>query len=149
VTYFRQGPVLDLLPERIRSKILVDEATGCWLWQGYKLPNGYGRVRVAERMQYAHRVVYRLLVGNILGQLDHVKERCSNRHCCNPEHLEDVPSRENTLRGDGPTARNARKTHCIHGHEFTPENTYTTKRGYRDCRACHRVRNGKETAHAS
>lgn len=37
-----------------------------------------------------------------------------------------------------PTA-NGRKTHCIHGHEFTPENTIMTKAG-RDCRTCQRRR---------
>jgi hypothetical protein len=34
----------------------------------------------------------------------------------------------------------ARKTHCKHGHEFTPENTYMTPRGERQCRACVRRR---------
>lgn len=31
---------------------------------------------------------------------------------------------------------NARKTHCKHGHEFSPENTYITKSGGRACRTC-------------
>lgn len=30
------------------------------------------------------------------------------------------------------------QTHCINGHEFTPENTYLRARGGRGCRACHR-----------
>lgn len=36
-------------------------------------------------------------------------------------------------------------THCQHGHEFTPENTYTRAEGWRQCRACNReaVRGGK------
>lgn len=33
---------------------------------------------------------------------------------------------------------NANKTHCDHGHEFTPENTYTQTTGTRGCRECHR-----------
>lgn len=40
--------------------------------------------------------------------------------------------------------RNAgtRKTECVNGHAFTPENTYLRPRGSgRDCRACHRDRN--------
>lgn len=36
---------------------------------------------------------------------------------------------------------NAAKTHCIRGHEFTPENTYIQNHGKRGCRACLQVRN--------
>lgn len=32
------------------------------------------------------------------------------------------------------------KTHCNHGHEFTPENTGTNKQGHRFCRHCHRLK---------
>jgi hypothetical protein len=32
----------------------------------------------------------------------------------------------------------AAQTHCIHGHEFTPENT-RIKKGYRQCRECQRA----------
>lgn len=36
---------------------------------------------------------------------------------------------------------NARKTHCIHGHEYTPENTYfNASNGSRNCRTCRRDR---------
>jgi 5-methylcytosine-specific restriction endonuclease McrA len=31
---------------------------------------------------------------------------------------------------------NASKTHCRHGHEYTPENTYLSKKGHRNCRTC-------------
>lgn len=45
------------------------------------------------------------------------------------------------------THNHARKTHCIHGHEFTPENTrtYTFPNGVvaRFCRACKRNSNLK------
>jgi hypothetical protein len=40
------------------------------------------------------------------------------------------------LRGDTFAARNAAKTHCKHGHEFTPENTVARRDGRRRCRAC-------------
>jgi len=35
----------------------------------------------------------------------------------------------------------ASKTHCKHGHEYTEENTYRPKKGGRECRACHNLRN--------
>ena len=41
----------------------------------------------------------------------------------------------------GVTAINAAKTHCIHGHEFSKENTLVLKNGNRQCRMCHRERN--------
>jgi hypothetical protein len=32
------------------------------------------------------------------------------------------------------------KSHCVNGHEFTPENTRINSAGYRDCRTCVRDR---------
>jgi hypothetical protein len=37
------------------------------------------------------------------------------------------------------THRNARKTHCLRGHEFTPENTWYLQGGRR-CKTCKRAR---------
>lgn len=34
---------------------------------------------------------------------------------------------------------NASKTHCVRGHEFTPENTATLKSGHRHCYTCRRM----------
>lgn len=36
----------------------------------------------------------------------------------------------------GPTAINAAKTHCVHGHELYGDNLIVTYRGRRHCRAC-------------
>lgn len=33
----------------------------------------------------------------------------------------------------------ALKTHCVHGHEYTPANTYSKDDGYRRCRECKRI----------
>ena len=30
-------------------------------------------------------------------------------------------------------------THCIHGHEYTPENTLRNGEGWRYCRTCNRI----------
>ena len=61
--------------------------------------NGYGRVCFNGREPVVHRLVYELLVGMIPTEyvLDHL---CRNRRCCNPEHLEPVTMRENTIRGE-------------------------------------------------
>lgn len=120
----------------IRKRIGEPDANGCWPWRGRKNPKGYGQLAIHGAIEPAHRAVYELLVGPIPPEreLDHL---CRNRSCVNPAHLEPVSHRENTLRSPtSPTAVNARKTHCIHGHEFTPANTYVQTGGGRGCRAC-------------
>lgn len=128
-------PDLDALWERIQKRL--DKTGDCWLWTGALNGYGYGRIRSQYVLYRIHRVAYEATVGPIPhGQpLDHL---CRVRHCANPAHLEPVTEQENVLRGIGPTAQNARKTHCKYGHEFTPENTYRTPDGKRRCRTCDR-----------
>ena len=109
---------------------------GCWEWSGALDRDGYGVNR-------PHRFAYEEMVGPIPKdrQIDHL---CRNRRCCNPNHLELVTPRENTMRGNGPGRINAAKTHCVNGHEFTSENTYihpphSPRAGRRTCRACTRI----------
>jgi hypothetical protein len=49
--------------------------------------------------------------------------------------LEAVTGQEALGRRDWVRAR-ARRTHCRHGHAYTPENSYVDPRGFRQCRAC-------------
>jgi hypothetical protein len=108
----------------------------CWLWTASTYPTGYGH-SILFRLGYAHRVSYRLVKGPIPEgmTLDHL---CRVPLCVNPDHLEAVTHRVNVLRSPiAQAAINARKTHCIHGHEFSPENTYRFGNGrHRTCRAC-------------
>lgn len=113
----------------------VDSKTGCWNWKRCISDNGYGLVTVAGKNARAHRVSYEARFGPIQAglSLDHL---CRNRACINPDHLEPVTHRENCRRGMGATGVNARKSHCLRGHEFTAENTMRRSDGKRECRAC-------------
>lgn len=123
------------------AKVHIDEQTGCWLWQAATSRDGYGFFTIRTRLQgVAHRWAYETFVGPIPPGL-HLDHLCRVRNCVNPEHLEPVTSRENSLRGDTFQARNVAKTHCPKGHGYTEENTYRDKRGARFCRECRRIRN--------
>jgi len=117
--------------EAAMDKIERVPFSGCWVWMGTVANNGYGKIGKSV----AHRIFYEQEFGPVPEglQLDHL---CRNRLCVNPAHLEPVTQRENIMRGTSPTAVNARKTHCIRGHEYTTENTYIRSNGYRMCRAC-------------
>lgn len=109
----------------------------CWIWLAGKI-KGYGHFRVGKTHIMAHRFSYQLKYGSIPEglQSDHL---CRVKSCVNPDHLEVVTSRENTLRGFGPTAINFRKAECISGHRLEPSNLIQ-KNGWRECRACKRRR---------
>ncbi len=123
--------------ERFWSK--VDASGDCWLWTAYKQPPGYGKFGWNGKPHYAHRIAYQMLVGPIPAdrELDHL---CRVRHCVNPDHLRVVTHRQNTLCGYGPSARESRLTHCPAGHPYDKTNTYIQPDGWRQCRACHRIR---------
>lgn len=122
----------------LRRLLLKSESSpdsDCVLFTGHVRPSGYATLwsRRTQRKELVHRLSYRIVVGPIPEgyEVDHL---CGVRHCINPAHLEAVTKIVNTRR----SARgNARKTHCDHGHEFTPENTYYRHdRIGRICRAC-------------
>ena len=145
--------MLDFLPKRIRDKIVfapcpVPRLKGdCWLWTASKHWRGYGWIGIDGRNRYSHIVVFLLAGGSIPEgkQLDHL---CRVTSCCNPNHLEAVTGRMNTLRGVGPSAQNSRKTHCIKGHNLEGCRIRKNKRGgeSRICRICHREERARHYA---
>lgn len=121
----------------------VDKTDTCWLWTGAKTPDGYGNFWDGTAQVRAHRFSFGTVPPGLV--LDHL---CRTPACVNPSHLEAVTQRENTLRGVGPTSTNAAKTHCVKGHEFTPENTYIVPGtpGWRHCQTCVKEKRDKSNA---
>lgn len=133
-------------PQAVRFLNMVEKTETCWLWTGSKSALGYGSATWNGKTASAHRVSYLMHRGAIPKglELDHL---CRNPSCVNPDHLEAVTHGENVRRG-WPYREDYHTTHCRHGHEWTPENTYTrpNKKGIaeRFCRACNLISHKKD-----
>jgi len=117
--------------------------TSCWVWIKSKDSSGYGTIGINKKTWSVHRVAYELWKGPIPEGLE-IDHLCQTKACCNPAHLEAVSHAENVRRMEKTKPlknkigwRNKEKTHCPQGHEYTPENTYVSRRGSRTCKTCH------------
>lgn len=125
----------------------------CWLWAGLRYGGGHGKVYIGYKngktlATSAHIMMYENFVGEVPEglELDHL---CETPLCINPDHLEPVTHRENTLR------HYRRQTHCKLGHELTEATTRWKRRRanisagnptgvYRCCRECIRISDRKQ-----
>lgn len=128
------------------ARLNMSDPDACWPWPGSDDGQGYGQLKSNNKNYRAHKYFYEHLVGPVPDGmvLDHtchdpsvcgLGNTCPHRKCCNPKHLNPTTNKRNILRGGGEAARNAAKTHCTKGHEFTPENTYSQRNG-KGCRTC-------------
>ena len=135
---------------RIRRSLVPDGE--CMVWAGHRNRKGYGMVRVGrhgiDRTNREAHLAWWLAHGREIPtgkELDHL---CRNRACVRLDHLEAVTHRENVLRGASPAARQARQTHCKHGHRLDEKNTWVSVERKRHCRICHRDRERERRARA-
>lgn len=129
--------------ERFWSKVDRTKPDACWPWIGYRNVHGYGTFWFEDRHVIASRMAWELTHAPITNGL-FVCHRCDNPPCCNPAHLflgtmadnfHDAVAKGRVALGGSP-----RRTHCIRGHAFSPENTYVRPSGGRECLICKRAR---------
>lgn len=127
--------------DRLLALVHPEPNSGCWLFVGALDHKGYGKFWYCGRSRRAHRVSFELLIGKPPRRavLDH---KCRTRCCVNPEHLDAVTPVVNTARGESPSARHARQTTCLRGHDLrlAPRTTRGDGRTFRRCLACTRER---------
>lgn len=79
----------------------IDEATGCWNWNGSLTKDGYGQIanaaiEKAYGVKGAHRLSLMLFEHwQPADRREQTRHRCHNRRCCNPEHLEPGSAKDN------------------------------------------------------
>lgn len=122
----------------------TDTSNDCWMWQGGTNSDGYGKIYFQGRSHLAHRVMAAFTFGQFDQRL-RVCHTCDVPQCINPAHLF-LGTQSQNMRDCASKRRlgvqqKPKRTHCKHGHEYTPENT-RMKRGARECRTCDRQRKG-------
>jgi len=122
----------------------VDTSGECWTWKGSVAPNGYGKTAIGKKPYLPHRLFYEHFKGAIPEGFN-VIQSCRNRLCVNPAHLEAMTAQEKNLRSTSPSAVNAVKSSCVHGHPLTGPNLYVTPNGRRQCRTCRRTASRKNS----
>lgn len=141
-----KGNVAEREVIRLIERFVCEEPnTGCWLWFGCTNDKGYARIYKPKYGESrAHRLFFKVLKSPIPKGLviDHL---CRTRACVNPDHLEAVTSRVNTLRGNTLAAQQAARETCPNGHPYDVVERTTGKRRCRQCRndQAKRCRNGK------
>lgn len=143
-----RDPRVKLLDPRIPARTTVNPVTGCWEWQGYRMPKGYGQIGFGGSVLLVHRVVWTTLHGPTRTD-GFVCHHCDNPPCWNPDHLFLGDNEINTQDrvSKGRTRNGLRdKTHCRRGHLLAGANLLVDKRGCRSCRTCQNANNRRYRA---
>jgi hypothetical protein len=101
---------------------LIEPLGDHWIWVGYVDPNGYATFQLGEQKWRPHRLLWEVNNGPLGKSV--LYRNCEADNCCNPGH-----------QTFGKASR--MRTHCVEGHELTPENLYEyPEHGIRTCRRC-------------
>lgn len=98
---------------RFWSKVDIRGIDECWEWRAALFDSGYGAFQTRDKTYRAHRVAWvienkrQIKEGYIVA---HTPIVCHNRKCCNPNHLREATTKDNSTdrEMDGTVARGDR-----------------------------------------
>jgi len=132
-------PLKDL-DRKFWNYVEKDNHNGCWIWMGSKRRRGYGRLRFEGKTVAAHRLSYKMAIGEDPGD-KLVCHSCDVPSCVNPDHLFLGTYLDNNRDCVSKNRhRNSKKTHCYKGHPLSGENLIISAMK-RECRICVNKRN--------
>ena len=116
--------IIQRAKDKLFNSSISEPNTGCMLWTGLTDRGGYGKIGFNYKSWRAHRLSFHLFKQNIKnGQF--ICHKCDTPACINPDHLfigTPLINMQDKVRKGRLRNQNMGKTHCKHGHEFTPEN---------------------------
>jgi hypothetical protein len=85
----RYGPWVDRYWSQVdkNGPIVRPELGPCWLWTGYRDPDGYGRIMVNGHRRPAHQIALELVGFIIPAKGLEGLHRCDHTSCVRPDHL--------------------------------------------------------------
>lgn len=115
----------------------VYKTSDCWLWLHSLDGTGHPKAKYGGKTVGVTRLAYQAWHGALAPQV-HVYTTCVNKLCVNPSHL--TLERPTLINGRLASSRprTQPRTHCVNGHEYTPENLIT--KGKDHCRQCNKDR---------
>jgi hypothetical protein len=128
------------LLERLLNKVIVNDVTDCWEWQGGKNNIGYGMMRDENRMRTIHRVSYEEHSQTKIPAGMSVMHSCDNPLCANPAHLSVGTHQQNMLDmytkgrakvfgGIGMRGKKQPRTICPHCNRSIANNLFARHHG--------------------
>lgn len=123
------------LLQRLLNKVIVNDVTDCWEWQGAKNNLGYGLMRDEKKMRTTHRVSYEEHSQTKIPSHLVTMHSCDNPCCVNPKHLSLGTRKDNTkdmmnknrgvpFGGVGMKGKKQPTTLCVHCNKDIPNNLY-------------------------
>ena len=123
------------LLQRLLNKVIVDDVTDCWEWQGGKNNIGYGLMRDEHKMRTVHRVSYEEHSQTKIPAGMSILHSCDNPLCANPAHLRVGTHKQNmqdmfakgrakVFGGTGMLGKKQPRTICPHCNRSISNNVY-------------------------